>query len=286
MINIKDSRKKELPETATIAIQGIEGSYSHLAANALFKEPVITNMRTFDGVFRAVDNGLCQYGILPIENSNAGSVTDVYELMKEYNFHIVRSAKEKISHALLQKTKTDISKIKEVYTHEQAARQCSKFFEQNPHIKLNIYEDTAAAARLIAESDRNDIAAIASIDCAELYNLAITARNIQNNDNNYTRFICISKKCEILDNANKISLMIALEHKPGALYEAIKQFAEAGLNLTKLESRPIADTVFEFMFYFDIDASVENNEVYNLLLQMEKNAKQFAFLGNYSEIEI
>jgi len=241
-------------------------------------------MLTFDGVFRAVNNGLCRYGILPLENSNAGSVTDVYDLMKTHKFFIIRSVKVSISHMLLQKTKTSADKIKEIYTHEQAARQCSGFLEQNDHIKINLCANTAAAAQLVAGSERNDIAAIASENCVRLYNLTASSKNIQNNNNNYTRFICISKECEIFDNADKISIMLSLENKAGALYEIIKQFAERQINLIKLESRPIAGTDFEFMFYFDFQANIENTEVYDLLLQLKETAKQLVFLGNYSEM--
>jgi len=284
MIDVKNCRKPQLQETAVIACQGVEGAYSQIAANALFKQPDVIYMRTFDGVFRAVNNGLCRYGVLPLENSNAGSVTDVYDLMKTHKFFIVRSVKVSISHTLLQKTKTSIEKIKEIYTHEQAARQCSRFLEQNDHIKINLCANTAAAAQFVAESERTDIAAIASENCIQLYNLTASSRNIQNNNNNYTRFICISKECEIFDNADKISLMLSLENKAGALYEIIKQFAERQLNLIKLESRPISDTDFEFMFYFDVQANVENESVYNLLLRLKETTKQLMFLGNYSEI--
>jgi len=290
MIDIKNCRKSQLQETAfqtncaAIACQGVEGAYSQIAANAVFKQPDVMYMRTFDGVFRAVNNGLCRYGILPLENSNAGSVTDVYDLMKTHKFFIVRSVKVSISHMLLQKTKTGVEKIKEIYTHEQAARQCSRFLEQNSHIKINLSANTAAAAQFVAESERTDIAAIASENCIQLYNLTASSKNIQNNNNNYTRFICISKECEIFDNADKISLMLSLENKAGALYEIIKQFAERQLNLIKLESRPIADTDFEFMFYFDVQANIENENVQDLLLHLKETTRQLVFLGNYSEI--
>ncbi|MCL2265817.1 MAG: hypothetical protein FWC22_07220 [Treponema sp.] len=291
MIDIKNCRKSQLQESAfltnraSIACQGVEGAYSQIAATSLFKNPDVMYMRTFDGVFRAVNSGLCRYGVLPLENSNAGSVTDVYDLMKTHKFFIVRSVKVSISHMLLQKTKTGVEKIKEIYTHEQAARQCSRFLEQNDHIKINFSANTAAAAQFVAESERTDIAAIASENCIQLYNLTASSKNIQNNNNNYTRFICISKECEIFDNADRISLMLSLENKAGALYEIIKQFAERHINLIKLESRPIADTDFEFMFYFDFQANIENEDVYNLLSLLNETARQVMFLGNYSEIK-
>ena len=284
MIDIINCRKNEFPHSAAVACQGAEGAYSQIAANLVFHNPDIMYMRTFDGVFRAVDAGLCKYGILPIENSNAGSVTAVYDLMKTHNFFIVRGIKMSISHMLLAKTKTDIKNITEIYTHEQAAAQCGKFIEANPHIKIKICDNTAVAAQFVFENPRTDIAAIASEKCAGLYNLFVLAKNIQSNKNNYTRFICISKNCEIYENADKISLMLTLENKPGALYEVIKQFADLQLNLTKLESRPIADTDFEFMFYFDIQASIENKDVYDLLIEINQKSQYFLFLGNYHEI--
>lgn len=283
MINVKQCRTKKLDE-GSVACQGVEGAYSQAAAKAIFGNPDIMYMRTFDAVFRAVDSGLCRYGVLPVENSNAGSVTEAHDLMRLYNFYIVQGVKVSVNHMLLSKGKVDIKKIKEIYSHEQAIRQCSKFLEQNPDIKVNLFINTAAAAKFVAESDRTDIAAIASEDCARLYGMTILSRNIQNHNNNYTRFICISKKCEVLDNAEKVSLMLTLVHRAGSLYEVIKEFADLKLNLTKLESRPIANSDFEFMFYFDFQANVEQKAVYDLLVRLERSVKSFVFLGNYSEI--
>ncbi|MCL2438040.1 MAG: prephenate dehydratase [Coriobacteriia bacterium] len=284
MISLKEYRKEEFPKSASVACQGVKGAFSQVAADILFEQPEIMNMRTFDGVFRAVDAGLCQYGILPIENSNAGSVTDVYDLMKEYNFYIVRSVKISISHTLLGNRQIPLEDIKEIYTHEQAARQCSAFIERHPHVELIMCANTATAAQLVAESGRTDVAAIASENCAELYGLTVLEKDIQNNANNYTRFICISKKCEVYGNPDRISLMLTTEHKSGSLYEVIKQFAHLQLNLIKLESRPIADTDFDFMFYFDVQASIDDEKVHDLLTRLNLCTKYLAFLGNYSEV--
>jgi chorismate mutase/prephenate dehydratase len=284
MIGRKECAAGAFPQNAAVACQGVRGAYSEVAAQHLFAHPDILYMRTFDGVFRAVETGLCQYGILPIENSNAGSVADVYDLMKVHNFFIVRSVKVSIFHKLLVKEKTNAEDLAAIYTHEQAVKQCSRFLEKHPHIEINVCANTAKAAQLVAQSDRSDIAAIASGGCAELYTLTALTASVQNSENNYTRFICISKQCEVFDGADKISLMLTLEHKAGSLYEAIKQFAEAQINLTKLESRPIADTDFEFMFYFDLQARVDDKQVHDVLRQVERSAKQFVFLGNYQEI--
>jgi len=283
MIDFRQYKKFEFPEDAIVACQGVEGSYSQIAAKSLFGNPEIMYMRTFDGVFRAVDQGLCRYGILPVENSIGGSVTAVYDLMKAYNFYIVRGVKVTISHVLLAKEKVGLDKVSEIYTHEQAAAQCGRFLDENSRINLNICGNTAAASLFVSESERTDIAAISSENCEELYNLSVIAKNIQNNENNYTRFICISKDCEIFDDSDKISLMLSLEHKAGTLHEVIKQFADLNLNLTKLESRPIEGTDFEFMFYFDLQANINDKGVGELINNI-KHVKEFMFLGNYKEI--
>jgi len=284
MINLKEYRKEEFPKSASVACQGVKGAYSQSAADILFEDSDIMYMRTFDGVFRAVDAGLCQYGILPIENSNAGSVTDVYDLMKAYNAYIVRSVKMSIVHTLLANEKVQLKDIKEIYTHEQAASQCSSFIEKHPHINLVMCANTATAAQMVAESGRTDIAAIASANCAELYDLVTLEQNVQNNSNNYTRFICISKKCEVYGSPDRISLMLTVEHKSGTLFEVIKQFADLDLNLVKLESRPLADTDFDFMFYFDVQANIDDAKVHELFTRLNLCTKYLAFLGNYNEI--
>ncbi len=272
------------PTRATVACQGIEGAYSQMACDKLFSLPDILYCRHFDGVFQAVESGLCRYGILPIENSMFGSVRSVYDLMKNKNFNIVRSVRLFVANTLLARNKIDITQIKEVFSHEHALGQCSEFLRQHPWIKVSVCENTAVAAKKVAESDRDDIAAISSRNCAELYGLNVISPSVQNNDNNYTRFICISKNLEIYPGANKISLMLSLPNRPGALYSMIARFAALGLNLTKLESRPLPGTDFEFLFYFDVDASVYSENVVKLLSRFDSGLDQFVFLGCYSEV--
>ena len=272
------------PTKAVVACQGVEGAYSQIAADKLFPLPNMMYFNSFEGVFRAVETGLSRYGILPIENSSHGSVTQVYDLMKQHNFHIVKGLKLKIDHSLLAKLGCKAKDIKEIFSHEQAIAQCSKFLEDLKGVKVTVVENTAVAAQMVAQSERSDVAALSSHNCAELYGLAVLGVDVQNNSNNFTRFICISKKLEIYPGANKISLMISIPHRPGSLYEMISKFSVLGLNLTKLESRPVPDKDFEFMFYFDIDASVVSEAVVNLICEIAAGADQFDFLGNYSEI--
>lgn len=274
---------KLFPKKAIVACQGIEGSYSQLAADKLFELPSIMYFNNFDSVFNAVEKGLCQYGILPIENSSYGSVGPVYDLMKNYNFYIAKSFKLRIAHKLLAKPNVKVKDIKEIVSHEQALGQCSKFIKDLKDVKITVCENTAIAAEMVAKSNRNDIAAISSKECAEIYGLEIISDDIQISDNNYTRFICISKELEIYPGANKLSIMLSLPHRPTSLYNMIAKFSALGLNLTKLESRPIPGSDFEFMFYFDMEASVCAPEVVSLLCELSLQPELFVFLGNYIE---
>jgi chorismate mutase/prephenate dehydratase len=271
---------------AIVACQGTEGANSQAACEALFEKPDIMYFGSFYAVFNAVDKGLCRYGVLPLENSLNGSVAEVYELMRDYKyqFSIVKSAKIKINHVLLSNHGAFAPQIKEIYSHEQALEQCGKFLKNLNNVKVIKQANTAVAARAVAESGRTDIAAISDPNCAKIYDLSIISKDIQNNPNNYTRFICISKELEIEPNANKISLMFTVEHKPGSLYEFIGKFANLGVNLTKLESRPIPGSDFEFMFYAEMEASVTSRKIVDLIAELSETPQTLTFLGNYCEI--
>lgn len=279
-----ENTPREFPSGATVAVQGREGAYSSFACDRLFQRPSIMYFSTFESVFQAVEKGFCRYGILPIENSLYGSVTEVYDLMSKYNFHIARSVRIKIDHALLAKKGTALSDIREIVSHEQALGQCADFIKSLGDVRVTVCSNTAEAARAAAESGRNDIAALASPDCASLYGLSVLKTSVQNSDNNHTRFICISKDIEVYPGANRISLMLTLPHRPGSLYRMMARFAALGLNLTKLESRPIEGLDFEFMFYFDIEADVCAAPVLGLLGDVDRAPETFNFLGAYSEL--
>ena len=271
----------QFPLRPLVACQGVEGAYSQMACERLFPSGSIMYFSYFENVCSAVEQGLCRYGILPIENSTAGSVTQVYDLMADHKFYIARDYKLKINHQLLVKSGTKLEDIKEIYSHNQAIGQCSQFLKEHSDIKINIVQNTAVAARMIADSDRNDIAAISSSDCRQLYGLDSIPVRIQNTDHNYTRFICITKELRIYPGASKTSIMLALGHRPGALADTLAKFASLELNLTKIESRPIAGSDFEFMFYLDFEASVYSEEVVKLLCQLDSEQSDFAYLGTY-----
>ncbi len=272
------------PARARVACQGIEGAYSQIAAEKLFELPEINYYKSFDAVFSAIESGECRYGVLPIENSTAGSVKKVYELMLEHKFHIVRSARIKIDHNLLCLKGTKIENIREIVSHEQALNQCSSFLRSLGDIKITAAPNTAVAAQIVAQSNRDDIAAISSRFCAELYGLNNIAPSIQDMGNNYTRFICISKEPEIYPGADKLTLMLVTHNKPGALYNVLSCFNALGVNMTKLESCPIPERDFEFMFYFDFTVSVYSKALERLLCELEARGERYKLLGAYSEI--
>lgn len=279
-----ENTPKLFPQAPMVACQGVEGANSQIACEKIFKSPFIMYFKSFESVFSAIEQGLCQYGILPIENSTAGSVKKVYDLMIRHNFSIVRTFRLKVDHNLLVKPGTSLLDIKEIYSHEQALSQCSSFLEKLPGVKVIAVENTAVAAQMVASSDRSDIAAISSRSCAELYGLTNIAPGIQDKDNNRTRFICISKKLEIYPGADKTSIMMVLPHKPGSLYRVLARLYALGINVTKLESRPIPDRDFEFMFYFDLETSIYSEEFIQLMCELDDLCEEFKYLGSYSEV--
>ena len=284
ILEAADRTPKLFPRGGFVACPGVEGSFTQQACDRLFALPNIMYFRNFEGVFQAVDQGLCRYGVLPIENSSNGSVNEVYALMRSYRFHIVAGTRLHVRHTLLAKPGVKLEDIREIISHEQAIGQCSAFLNAHPEIRVTPYDNTALAAKAVAESDRRDLAAICSEECGALYGLTSVTEHVQNNENNYTRFICICRDLEIYPGANRISLMCATPHKPGALYRLISRFAAIGVNLTKLESKPIPGRDFEFMFYLDLEASVWNEDVMNLLAELSDQNPGFVFLGCYNEI--
>ena len=272
------------PEKAEVACQGVEGAYSQQACEKIFRHPSITYFRTFENVFQAIESGQCRYGILPIENSLAGSVNSVYDQMALHRFHIVRSARIKIDHTLLTLPDTAPEDIREVWSHEQAIQQCSRYLAAHENWHVNVCTNTAAAASMVAKSGRKDAAAISSAACAALYGLKCVESGIQNNSNNHTRFICISREAEIYPGADRTSLLLALPNRPGELYRILGLFNAQGINLTKLESRPMPGRDFEFMFCFDLDASVYSPAFTRLMEALEVTVEHFTWLGSYTEL--
>ena len=279
-----ENTAKLFPQAPMVACQGVEGAYSQIACEKIFKSPMIMYFKNFDGVFNAIEQGLCQYGILPIENSTAGSVKKVYDLMIHHNFSIVRTFRMKVDHNLIANPGAKLADIKEIYSHEQAINQCSDFLKSLPGVKVIPVENTAVAAEMVAQSGRMDVAAISSHTCEEIYGLKSLVDSVQDKGNNRTRFICISKNLEIYPGSDKTSIMMILSHKPGALYRVLARMYVLGINVIKLESRPIPDRDFEFMFYFDLETSIYSEEFVQLMCELDDLCEEFKYLGSYTEV--
>lgn len=272
------------PKRASVACAGCEGSYAHLASERLFDLPEIMYMNGFEGVFKSVSSGLCEYGVLPIENSLAGSVNAIYDLLSEYNVSIVRSVRLKVDHALLAVPGAKLEDIREIYSHQQAISQCSEFLSTLKNVRVIAVENTAEAARMVAQQGDRTKASLSSRLCAELYQMQVMKATVQNRDNNYTRFICIAKEPKIYSGADRTSIMINIPNRPGTLFRILSRFNATGVNLVKLESRQIPEREFEYRFYFDIEASVYSEEFLSLMCELYECGEQFKYFGTYAEI--
>ena len=267
-----------------IAYQGIKGANSYEAAQRLFPESDLTAYKSFDDVFRAVEDGECGYGVLPVENSTAGSVAAVYDLILRYRFYIVGALDLLIDYGLAGLKQSTLGDIEKVISHPQALSQCEQYISRMG-FESAACSNTAVAARDTAREKRLNLAAVCSYKAAEEYGLKVLDDHLQDNKNNKTRFIVISKKLYINENANKVSLCFSLPHVTGALFHMLQRFDALGLNLTKIESRPIPDKDFEYLFYLDFSGSVKSEGVTSLLCKLSGELPEFSFLGNYYEIQ-
>ena len=272
------------PQTGLVACQGVEGANSQVACDRLLPRGNIVYVKSFEAVFSAVESGLCKFGVVPIENSSNGSVRAIYDLIQRKKFSIVRSTRLCIRHELLALPGVKMDDITEIYSHEQAIGQCSKFLNGLGGVRVIPCDNTAMAAKMVADSGSRHAAAISSHPCAALYGLQCVNDAIQDSDNNYTRFICITKDPVIYAGANRISLIIACDNKPGALYEILSKLAALGINMTKLESCPVTGRIFEFIFFLELEASVHEPGVLPMLEELERSCANFQFLGSYAEV--
>ena len=267
---------------APVACQGVDGAYSGITANTLFPDSPVKYYKQFEDVFEAVNKGEAIYGVIPVENSTAGSVHESYDLIMKYRFYVVGAYDLKIEHCLCAKEGTAYENITNVYSHPQAVSQCGNFLKNFDFTGIN-FSNTAAAAEYVANSSKRDIGVICSEFAAKKYGLKILKRNVQNNNNNRTRFIVISKKLVISSDANKISLIFSIADKTGSLYRVLGRFSMAGLNLTKLESRPIENENFNYHFYVDVSGSVKQQSALDLMCALYDELPEFEFLGNFNE---
>lgn len=272
------------PQTGRIAVSGVEGCHAGIAADRMFPRGNIVFVNGFRAAVQAVQAGLCQYAILPIENSSNGSVRAVYDLLREPDITIVRSARMMIRHVLLMQQGAKLSDIKTIYTHEQAAGQCSSFIESLGKVDVVPVTSTAHAAQRVAELHDSSVAAIAGESCAKLYRLAVYQKSIMNEEVNDTRVLCITKGAHCFAGADRISLMVSCANSPGALYQMIAKISALGINMCKLESIPIPGTNFSYRFFIDLEASLHQEGILGLLCELERTCDSMILLGNYAEI--
>ncbi len=280
IIRNADKELDTLSDKCRTACLGMAGSNSHIAAMKFFPNGTISLEKNFDKVFERVAKGECDYGVLPVENSSAGSVSRVYDLILKYRYYIVGEIDLPIEHCLCAIPQTDISNIEKVLSHEQGLSQCSLFISENGYTKQKC-SSTSEAAKTVAEEKRINWAAICTKEAADEFGLKVLDKNIQNNDNNCTRFIVISKRPIITEKANKVSLCFQLDNKPGSLYTILCRFASHGFDLTKIESRPIPQSQFDYMFYLDFIGNMREADNSRMICSLYEELPEFSFLGNY-----
>ncbi|NTU73566.1 prephenate dehydratase [Candidatus Roizmanbacteria bacterium] len=272
----------------TIFYQGVPGSFSHLAAKKKFGIAAsYTNMKTFRDVFMMVKKNPGTYGIIPIENTIAGSVYENYDHLYTYPVHVIDEIFLPVEHHLLAvPTGEEIAKrlkqITKVYSHIKAIEQCANYLEKHTWMEPCVAENTAVAAKHISETKDVHFAAIASKEAATLYNLQILDNNIEDDSSNCTRFLVINSKPQVIQDANKCSLIFQIAHQPGSLVEALKIVAENNINLTKIESRPIKNKPFEYLFYVDFEFSGHDlQSVEHIVRKIQKHTTYCKNLGFY-----
>ena len=270
----------------TVAYQGEPGCYSEEAAVGYFGRNVASVGKLwFNDVFAALERREADYAVLPVENSSTGSIRQVYDLLAQYRYYVVGEWQVKVAHCLMALPGTELSGIKTVYSHEQGLMQCEKYLDRHREWKRVPTLDTAGSAKLVRETGDPSGAAICSRRAAELYGLHILAEEVNDNSANYTRFAVVSPAPELRPGRNKISAMFRLPHQSGSLHEILTIFAVYGLNLLKLESRPIPGRGWEYLFFLDFTGDLSQQGMDGVLRELSQLAAEFRILGNYRGYE-
>lgn len=269
-----------------ISIQGSLGSYSHIAATSIFGEEIeLSQDETFDDAIRKCSDSTVDFAVIPFENSTHGSVTENFDLLTKYNLKIIKELYLKINFHLLALPGVKFEDIKNVYTHKVSMIQIKKFLEENSQIEPHVYADNALAAEYIKNNNLKDSAAAASRLAAKLNGLEILKERIQDNPKNYTRFFVLSREGDFDKNSNKTSISFTVKHATGTLVSALKCFSDEGISLSKIESRPLIDTEWEYLFYVDLVAGINDNKMKSALKKIKESTLQLNILGSYPQGE-
>lgn len=274
----------ELRENTPVAFSGTLGAFGHIATQSYFgKERPLLACGTFEEVFRAIHSGEADYGVLPMENNSTGAIHTVVDLMRNYDVHIVGEQLVQARQCLMAPSGATVEGLSEIYSHPQGFEQSGKFLKD---IKAELipYENTALAAKYVAELSDITKGAIASEAAAEEFGLTILKADIQDNPNNFTRFGIFSKDVLVNEDCNKISIVVSLKNESGTLYHLLKRFYAHHINMSHIESRPNLDKTWEYYFYIDFEGNLNDKSVKTLLDEIEADSETFQFLGNYKGV--
>ena len=283
--NISTNESKRDLENIKIGYQGVRGSFSEEAMIKYFGENhTTTDYEEFEDVFLALKNNEIDYGILPIENSSTGAITTVYDLLVKYGLYIVGEECIKIDQNLIGVKGSKLEDIKEIYSHPQGFEQSSEFLSKQNNINLIPFHNTAISAKYISELNDKSKAAIASLRAAKIYGLDVIQKEINDKDNNHTKFIIVGRKLESSKECNKITVVFSLDDKAGTLYNLLRHFAENNINMIKIESRPSKNEPWQYLLYVDFEGNVENEDVKKAIKLIEEKSEYFKLLGCYEGV--
>lgn len=270
-----------------IGFQGESGSYSETAASIKFPDPgnLFIPFRSFRELFEGVENSLIDLAVVPVENSTEGSINETYDLLVEKSLFVIGEIYQKIHHCLIINKNSKEDDISLVYSHPQALAQCRRYL-QSKHLDAIPMYDTAGSVKFIKENSKYQAAAIASKRASEIYDMKIADQDIEDNSNNFTRFLIISRLYEPNETHNKISIIFSIAHKPGSLYLILKEFALRKINLTRIESRPTKDIPWEYYFFVDFEGNPSEESIVDSLQAIKASVKFFKLLGSYKKAEI
>lgn len=284
--NISTNESKRDLENIKIGYQGVRGSFSEEAMIKYFGENhTTTDYEEFEDVFLALKNNEIDYGILPIENSSTGAITTVYDLLVKYGLYIVGEECIKIDQNLIGVKGSKLEDIKEIYSHPQGFEQSSEFLSKQNNINLIPFHNTAISAKYISELNDKSKAAIASLRAAKIYGLDVIQKEINDKDNNHTKFIIVGRKLESSKECNKITVVFSLDDKAGTLYNLLRHFAENNINMIKIESRPSKNELWQYLLYVDFEGNVENEDVKKAIKLIEEKSEYFKLLGCYEGVK-
>lgn len=273
------------PQSANVAVCGTEEALAQLACEKLFRMPLVMPFNHIEAVFAAIGQGLCDYAVVPMENSTTGSVKETCDLLEKHGCYVVRSVQVRADYHLLGKSTTRLEDIREIFTHQQAMGQCAEFIRSlGSEVKVTLCENTVVAAKSVAESSRQDVATICSRTCIDLFDLKCLRLGVQDRDSNFTRFVCVSKALEIYPGADRTSIQLSLPNQPGALFKLLARFYALGINITRLESHAIPGRDFEVRFCLELDSSIYAQEFIQIICELSASCEDFTYFGSYREV--